>query len=336
MIFGVRRFAISALALGLACGVACKPNTSGVGSDGPELGAASSSGTSMGAITTPVSVDDTAGTFGVPPATGTSSDDPPESSGTTASDSTGDEGSTGGDPLIDHGLLARWYVDEAEAGQPPISLADSVFPPLDLPLLYGAGSPEFASENDNLGLLWYAVEEDGRAQAPIQGTKIETGLAEHTRATFEIVFALQAVSGSTSRLLHIGTESNSGDFAIGSDSLDSVEIRWAGSQLMRFEATLGESRQVLHVVVDTDQPEVGDRIRAFLDGIEIDAEEEVGPAMGEGIPLLETSWLILGNRSDGQRSFRGSLQYAAIYDEPFSLAEVVTNATLLEANDDEI
>jgi hypothetical protein len=93
---------------------------------------------------------------------------------------------------------------------------------------------------------------------------------------------------------------------------------------------------VVHVVVDTELAD-GDtnaRTRAYLDGVELTPLDGNVPNEDEGLPLQDTSSVVLGNRANGDRSFRGQLYYAAIYLGALELEEVQTNATALLLDDD--
>ncbi|MCA9650798.1 MAG: hypothetical protein H6712_09355 [Myxococcales bacterium] len=314
------------LAFLLALG--CSLDSEALGTGGPNLG------------------DGTSSTGGLvsssgPPATGTTGDASTGEPASTSSTSTGDASSssggesdgTTGDPGMDASLLARWWVNEAASGQTPILLADDASDPLDLPIAYVGAMPVFTTVDGNRGLSWDAAELDGRPLIPIIGSKIETELGGRTHATVELVITPVAFSGSTSRFLHIGTGSGD-DLAIGAPAFDSLQVRWRGAPTMHFDAKLDTTRQVIHVVVDTTQPMVTDRVLVYVNGVPLPHANAEGPDRDAGLPLQASSALTLGNRSDGQRSFQGSLQYAAIYLEPFKPSRVGLAVAALKSSDD--
>lgn len=268
---------------------------------------------------------DTAATFNVP-TTGDATTDA----------STGQTSTTGPEVpmLIDDGLLARWYLDEASEGQGPRAALDHHPPPATLELYYGADSPTWAVVDGSRGLRWLEAERGGRAQVPLAGTKLESELIAAPQATFELVLSVTGVTGMGSRFLHVGVDMVPEDLAIGSSDLTEIELRWTGNVMRKFAASLTGARQILHVVVDTTQDDPLQRLRAYLDGEELVPIDAGAPAQGEGLPLLPESALVLGNRSGGSRTFRGTLQYAAIYTLPFGPAEVEHNLPLLKASDD--
>jgi hypothetical protein len=250
-----------------------------------------------------------------------------------------DEGSTTGPappPLIDAGLLARWYVDEASEGQAPFAVIDHQPPGVDLELVYAPDSPAYATADDSRGLRWLEAGRGGRAIVDIAGTKLETELAGATQVTFELVVAVSAVgpSGDTSRFLHVGAADAAGDFVIGSNALDRLELRWAGGLIRRFEASFSGQRQVVHVVFDTEAGDAMERLRAYFDGVELVPLGTSVPDARQGLPLSPTSSLVLGNRNEGTHTFRGSLQYVAIYTEAFGAAEIEHNRSVLQVSDD--
>lgn len=322
-----------ALGLGLGLGLggmACSLDSKGLNHQGPDLGdttAASTGTTTTDPGTTVVGLDGTASSSSTTTAdTTTSAPDDTTSDGTTG---------PGPSPLVDTGLLARWYVDEADTGKLVTSVLDSHPPTVDLVLLYESGSPTYAEIDGNRGLSWPQVGLDGRAIVPIAGTKLLDDLGGAQQATFELVLGVKAVSGSTSRFLHFGTGNGSGDFVIGTDRMDLIELRWNDAATVRnFDAALTSDRQVLHVVVDTTQAAPEDRFRAYLDGSELVSQDMAAPVQGEGLPLQPSSSLVLGNRADGQRSFRGTLHYAAIYLAAFDASDIKANAEALLISDD--
>lgn len=319
---------LAPLAVALLLG--CNFDPESLGTSGPGLGGSSSSGgsspTSTGQLPGDTTSEPTSTTGnGLADSTSTSSD-----SGTDSS-STGD--GTTGEGMVDEGLLARWWIDEAGSGQAPILLADSTASPMDLPLIYVGDMPVFVTTNGNIGLYWDSRGLDGRAMAPIAGSKIHTELGASGRATFELVVAMDDSVSQTSRLLHIGT-AGSDDFVIGANDSSTLQVRWRNGPTMNFETTWDGTRQVVHVVVDTDQVSVVDRVRAYVGGIELVPASEAGPEQGITLPLDPGSSLVIGNRSDGQRSIEGAIHYTAIYLEPLDPAEIVLNVTTLKGDDD--
>jgi hypothetical protein len=312
----------------VAAGCKFDPNGLG-GAEGPGLGDTTTASTGV--------VSTTSGTTlgGVDTTVGMSSSGDDTAITTTTAASTGEGGSTGPAPpaLVDTGLLARWYIDEASDGQGPLLVIDHQPPGVDVIPAYSAFM-DYGTVDDNRGLEWSAPGMGGRPLVAIAGTKLETELDDATQVTFELVLAVDEVTGDLSRFLHIGTSAEGGDFAIGATTLDSLELRWRGETLRTFEASFTGDRQVLQVVVDTDQAKPVDRFVAYLDGVALHPLDEGAPDQGQGLQLEATSSLVLGNRTDGQRSFRGALLYAAIYTAALAPTDLEYNRGILSTSDD--
>lgn len=319
---------LAPLAVALLFG--CNFDPESLGTSGPGLGGSSSSGGSSPTSTGPLPGDTTSDPSSTTSGELADSTSTGSESGS-GSSSTGD--GTTGDGMVDHGLLARWWIDEASSGQAPILLADSTASPMDLPLTYADDMPVFVSTNGNIGLYWDSRGLDGRAMAMITGSKIHTELGASRQATFELVAAVNDSVSQTSRLLHIGT-AGSDDFVIGANDSSTLQVRWRNGPTMDFETTWDGTRQVVHVVVDSDQANVVDRVRAYVGGVELLPASVAGPEQGLTLPLDSRSSLVIGNRSDGQRSIEGAIHYAAIYLEPLDPAEIVLNVTTLKGDDD--
>lgn len=335
----IRRCGVLLLGIGAT---ACPLDTTGLGTGSP-----ASSSSSSGAEPRPTTGPDSDASTGAADSldSGTTIDESTTSgellpTGSTSDSDTEGSSSTGmPDPaLVDTGLLARWMIDDAVAGQPTTVVSDATALPLDLELLIHNGAPQFVTRDGHQGLAWPTEGEDGRAMASVNDTKLTTELAGSHRATLELVAKIEAVTTSTSRLLHIGT-ANRADLAVGTASLDELQIRWDGTYNARlFAADLDGERQVIHVVIDTDHDDPEDRILAYIDGVPLDSlhHHPDEPALGEGVALGNSSALVLGNRTDGNRSLSGMLYYAALYTEALDPDEVMLNASILAHDDDSL
>ncbi len=314
----------------------CNYDASSLGSMGPDLVTVSGSTSATSTGTTGPASE---GSLDAGTMTGTSASMEDSTSAPTTSDE--QTGSSSGDPLppplLGGALLARWYIDDATKGQPPgLSLADSAPRPLNLPLLYAGNSPSFVEFEGNLGLRWVEPGMHGRPQVAIVGNKLDDDLNQSRTFTIELVVGVQALHPDLSRLFHVGTSSES-DFAIGAPNPTELHVRWDGSnEVRRFFVDLTPVRQVIHVVVDTEQAVAADRIRAYHNGVplRISTINENRPAEDEAIIFAPTAAMVLGNRSNGFRSFQGTFHYAAIYGEPLDPGQVANNVVALLASDD--
>ncbi|PCC70150.1 hypothetical protein SAMN02745121_03529 [Nannocystis exedens] len=269
------------------------------------------------------------------------------SSTTEASTTTGDE-TTGPPPpmLVDDDLLVRYFLDEAGSGQGPTHALDAAPDPLDLPLVYdmGAMNPVYAEQGGHRGLRWPMAGLHGRATLPVADTKVQTGLQNRTAATLEVVVDIDAVTLFGSRLLHVGRSLEQGYFTLRSTDIDRLEFYWKGNTLAGVWPVdwAGLGRVVVHVVVDTGQPEPIHRVRLYLDGAAVVDGNDIGlvhPNQNEAIAIPTDPniplYFALGNRgADGDRSFQGTLHYAAIYATALSEPQLQQNAAILAGTDD--
>lgn len=353
---------LAALALLLA---ACSYDGSGLVSAGPPTSTSSSSTADEPTTTTTTSttapplttsgpdLTTTGTTAPVDPTVDATTTDATTTSTTAAttelstSTTTGDE--TTGEPppmLVDEGLLVRYFLDEADGGQGPKHALDAAPDPLDLPLVYdmGAMNPVYAEHRGHRGLRWPMAGLHGRATLPVAGTKVQTGLQNRTAATLELVVEVDAVTVFGSRLLHVGRSLEQGHFTLRSTDIDRLEFHWKGLTLAGVWPVdwAGLGRVVVHVVLDTGQPDPIHRVRLYIDGAAVADGTDIGllhPNQNEAIAIPTDPniplYFALGNRgADGDRSFQGTLYYAAIYASALSETQLQQNADILAGTDD--
>lgn len=258
----------------------------------------------------------------------------------------GGTGNTGG-VLSDDGLLVRYYLDEAAQGTTPTAALDVAPAPLPLPIQY-VGQMEYTEEAGHRGMHWPVAGEDGGPHVPISGTKL-LGLSGSTTGTIEAVSRIEQVSNNGSRLVHIGFDSG-WSFTIGA-SFELVEPSMTISAPEYFilegvgaTASFGahfdygfdpDQRFVVHFVFDSEQAEIEERIRFYLDGQRLDPNDLTDfPVLGETILLEGTESIGLGNRAIGGRAVRGTLFYGAYYSTALSEATIAEHVAVLLASDD--
>jgi len=296
------------------------------GSTGPSVSPTATTGstTAADASTSPsTGADDTAGTSGPGQST---------SDGVGSGSSTGEPGPT----LVDAGLVSRWHIDEAAMGQDPPVLLDAAMPGDDLTIVYQKSSPVFEEVGGHRGLAWSFQGIDGQAQLAMVGaTNLYQGLVQQRTITIELVVEVDAVVGNGSRLFHMGQGTNAGQLSLRVDELTRLDVVWANEPVRTFDVELDGARQVIHVVIDTQQRLALDRVRAYVDGMpQRLASLDARPALDEGLELSPFSAFVLGNRTTGNRSFRGTLFYAAVYAEAFTADQVQHDTALLLEDDD--
>ncbi len=237
-----------------------------------------------------------------------------------------------GPALTDEGLVVRYFLDEAPAGAGPLLAMDWADDPLNLPLEYVEGTMHYVSDGTRRGLAFDDVGDDDAARGLIAGTKV-AALEGSYQLTIEAVVRVDDALGSGSRIVHIGRNSVS-SVSLAATGPDELQARWNGVEVRSFDYSghRGASH-VLHLVIDTAAANPASQFRLLADGVELNSLS-VG-TLPEDSPLAydEDSILALGNRNQ-DRTFRGVLFYAAIYDYAFSDATVIEHIEALQESDD--
>ena len=246
--------------------------------------------------------------------------------------------------LVNTGVVVRYFINEAEAGQGPGALQDAAPDPLPLTIAYGS-ELSFTKVNGHRGLKWTSAGGAGKAFAFIDGTKIQTALSGHT-GTIEVVMTIEDVLEpiyGLSRISYIGPGTGE-SFSLYTPSLDEFRFRFNyvdsnnGSSVGFPSAGYNNlGRMALHLVLDTSAPVATERAKLYMNGILISTttmDEAKLPAMNETIDMPADQFYALGNTQNGGRSFQGTLYYAAMYSAALSEAEITTNASILLIDDD--
>jgi len=244
-------------------------------------------------------------------------------------------GGAGVGTLVDDGLIARYYIDEAASGQGPSELEDAAADPLALPLTYVGFNPmTFIDEGGHRGLNWPQSGIDARACASTAGTKVETAIDGGTAATIEVVARVEGTHTEYSRLSEIG-ENLIPELTLRVHSLSAARFDWNASLVgvwpVDFQA-LG--RVVLHLVLDTTRNNAANRARLYVNGATVNSMSMTPPVQGSTTTLPAGSSYCVGNREIGERSIAGTIFYAALYSEALSGSQIDQNAKVLLADDD--
>ena len=289
---------------------------------------------------------------------GTTSGTSTTSSTTSAGSGGGEAGGGGGAPdpcvptagrLVDCGLLARYFLDEAASGTRPAAALDAAPNPLHLPIDY-AGGLAYAEHVGQRGLSFPTAAQSGGAFSAAAGTKL-FGLNGSTGGTVEAVLDYEEVTYLGTRIVHLGRDTAASfslasafDWAMGEPTIDQpteVQIRAMfapGAVTAHYDLALFElGRVVLHGVIDTTRPEVDQRMRLYLNGVQIPVREysdDLSPDQGVSFTLSAQDSIGLGNRAIGERSPRGTLYYGAYYAHPLDQAQITHNVAQLLADDD--
>ena len=253
----------------------------------------------------------------------------------------GDDGGTTRDArpdtapgLVSDGLLVRYFIDEAASGQTPIRLEDSAPSPLTLVLTYTNALNFAEPAPDHRALRWTAAGDDGRASAPIDGTKISTQLDPSTTFTIELVTHLRGNGAGQNRFISIANGTSTyGSVALITNDLVSLRLH-LGTSTIYWNVPFAQGRLVLHVVVDTNVATPEDRALLYIDGAPQVRTSGTSPTLGYTPPLLNSDYLTIGNVEGAGRSPEGDVFYAAMYTKALTPQQVASNAQLLIANDD--
>lgn len=238
--------------------------------------------------------------------------------------------------LVDDGLVARYYIDEADTGQTPTELVDHAPMPLNLAITY-APTMQFAVDAaGHRGLRFDLEGADGRASTAVDGSKLVGALQTSTTATIELVADVQGVTDVNSRIVYIGLDAEAGRFSLTSD-LPTRLYLFGNDQELYASAAIdlpGTGRCVVHAVLDTAQTDPLDRARIYVNGSPLPNFDGTAPALDTPLDLGVGRHFVIGNREISGRTIRGMIYYTALYSTALSDVQVVQNALLLLESDD--
>jgi hypothetical protein len=238
----------------------------------------------------------------------------------------------GVDPIV------MYPLDEASDGQGPTQAVDAMGSPYNLDLQYHGTSPDYFSEATGKGLEWFSTNNNGWARGPsplTAGNKVYDALHGSQQASICCVVDIDAVTTDYSRLVHIGAGSNNGDFCMRTNHVDRVYVCWNNTQYAYYEVDFDTSgRIVLHCIVDTSQSVEANRIQLYKNGMRLTAAGGSFPPQNDTLSISGSSYLYLGNRGSGARSFDGKMYYAAVYDVAMAFDQIISEVSALLADDD--
>lgn len=267
---------------------------------------------------------------------GPGSEGPPGDGSNSPSDGTTPDGAIDAQTimLVDRGLVARYFIDEAASGQTPTSLTDSAPSPLSLPLTFGQAT--FTEVNGHRGLQWAANTSSGKGEISLAGTKFLQQLVPARTVTIEVVVQITSSGGSGNESQITGMRGSNPDFML--TSLNGTDIRFFkpfGSEGATWSnVNAAQQRMVLHLVFDSQQANPSDRIDLFVNGLGIIKTASFPPAMGQTVGLGGSDEFMLGNRQQSDRSIAGTIFYVAYYQVALNDTEIASNAQRLLSNDD--
>lgn len=255
-------------------------------------------------------------------------------------------------PLVDTGLVVRYYVDEAASGQTPTEVLDTsgVGTAFNLAITYvDATSPVYTEVSGNRGLERINLTRDGaKAQGSIHNTsdKVRDNLHGAQKVTLEMV--LDVTDADISEGFTFQIERNGGS-RIGmrvrgsaSSSPGTWRVYFNGALAQVYSAAdfgLSAGRIVVHMVVDTIQATEADRIKVYKNGSFV-AADSTGTMPAQNATLdfggTNTRMNMLNNQfaTSSARPMQGVIYYGAFYAHAFTSSEVTTNYDILTADDD--
>lgn len=241
-------------------------------------------------------------------------------------------------PLVDTGLVCRYYFDEAASGSAPTTVIDASGNGYDLnEINYGSGNLAYSETSGNRALESSSTTGAQRARRAIDNTSDVLRDAIHgaTTATIEVVCRVDNGSASGSRIFGINNRAGGTGVFI---------VKCAADELLRLATQATDSaalidattRCVVHFVYDSTQALADNRLKYSLNGSTL-AQVSNSIALDDPISIDSDSDLIAFNRDNGgsfDRSFDGALFYGAIYTGAFDQTAVDNNYAILTADDD--
>jgi hypothetical protein len=242
-------------------------------------------------------------------------------------------------PLVDTGLFARYYLDEAGSGTGPTVVNDSGPNAYHLnDVVYGStlswvteAGGQRGLHSTTAGQAVYAKRRATTSDALVQlsgGKKwtIEI-VAVNVRGTdsYERVVALHPVTHTSVSPLSIVTSAGYfiGSFGNKSGGTFVVDGAWGTTSLA-----------VFHLVIDSTQATVANRAVWYRNGT-IRTNGSVNTVPLDQTLTLDTDYeLLIFNRHTYNRSPTGTILYAAVYADAMTAADIENNATILLANSD--
>ncbi|MEZ4272609.1 MAG: LamG-like jellyroll fold domain-containing protein [Myxococcota bacterium] len=241
--------------------------------------------------------------------------------------------------LVNSGLVARYYLNEASGGTTPGQVLDSAPAPLSLNIS-SIGNVGYTTGGAGRGLEWLVNDAEGSAIVGIDGTKLKTALHGATTCTLEAVVEVDVASHSAPRLIWFGQGSQSGVLSLhyfGKQELHFYFDANNGYQPMNFPVRLEDrGRVVVTVVVDTNQAVPLNRVRLYLDGAPLNphVRDSSVPEQFRTFDMGTGNDFRIGNRDFSERSINGKIYYVAIYSQALSATDVRRNAEVLLNSDD--
>jgi len=243
--------------------------------------------------------------------------------------------------LDDSGLLVRYYLDEAASGTTPSVASDDsgIGAAMNMNIDWGNPDASWTEISNNRGLDFYNTEHNAIAEADINDTSDKVRDAIEGGKTCTLEFRGQIDEGSSSVGRVFGIRSSTEEEGIvmlltaGAPVMTGY-IRWRDNDAMTF--TLPNTLHTWHIVFDSSEASLSDRITIYQDGIEYTTGRSEGsmPSLDETLQMSASASIVLMNRPDLARWVQGTAYYAAIYSDPFTAQRCADHHTIIAADDD--
>ncbi len=236
--------------------------------------------------------------------------------------------------LVDRGLVARYFMDEAASGQTPETLMDSASSPLALPITYDQAA--YVETNGNRGLNFPSSVSTGKVELDLGSTKLFNQLSPATTVTIEVVAQITAGgSGSGNESQIAGLRGGNPDFMLtAAGSNDLRFFRPFGSQGATWANANSQQRMVLHLVFDSTLANADQRIELYKNGDALTKTASSPPNLNQNVGLAGNDKLMIGNSPNNNRSIQGTIFYVAYYNAALDAGEISNNAQRLLVDDD--
>jgi hypothetical protein len=242
-------------------------------------------------------------------------------------------------------LVGRYWLNEAQSGQSPSTVADDQADPVDLTVTWAAPM-HWTLQDGNRGVRSDDYGHRGVVSEVARSTKYEDNLHLESKATFVIVASwtvppdVQAIGGfqiqknppvPVALLQTDGTGIPTVIFKTTAQAR--IEVAWPPS-------LADDTRRVFHMVYDSGDPVPERRIRLYVDGVDQGTGQLNSgswPALGEGLDMNDQGLEIqLMNRlgRTNEWPMKGTVFYFAVYKTALSDTEIGVNATQLLTSDD--
>ena len=237
-------------------------------------------------------------------------------------------------------LLGRYWLNEAPSGQVPTTVLDDQASPLNLSVTYDANLA-WTLDNGHRG-LGSSVVHAGIASANAAATKYTTNLDGATQATF--VTVMEWGAGNADRMAGFQESDGNRVFQLMTKSGGDIELRYRAQveyTRMYWPGTWDDGvRRVFHVVYDSDDPTLNDRVRLYVDGVDQGTPTLTSgnmPPPSDGLDFsAATVELAVTNESDLSNGLPGTVFYYAVYTGGMTDGEISTDAAALLADDDNV